>query len=225
MTLAFDTGLARSNRELIVGAIGAALGDLRRPPSATRYLAAIVTVPRVARGSHDEDFLIDLAKAVAGRVPCIAIATGASKTKTQSEDLLEIEETIEVGVYAVSGNQRGVVDGRLFVDVTAASDDTKDPGVFAILQHITERMQGAELGLEGVAEPLKCNEDEIWTGDDVTVWGQTWSIAAWQEINPNRNATQVMTSIEARHEGDGIPDASSLDPLIDNIAQLNEDED
>lgn len=223
MSLVFDTGLSRSNRELIVGAMATALADLRRPPNANGYLWAIVSLPSMSRGAHDEDFLSELSKASAGRQPCIAIASGSSKAHSESEDSLSIEETIEFGVYVVSGNQRSVVDGRLFVDVAASSDDTKDPGVFAILQHITERLQGADLGLEGIAEPLKSDEFEVFAGDDATIWGQTWSVAAWQEINPNRDATQVMTSIEAKHEGTGIPDASSLDPLIDSITTLNED--
>jgi hypothetical protein len=223
MSLVFDTGLSRSNRELIVGAMCAAFADLRRPPNGSRYLWAVVSLPSMSRGSHDEEFLSELAKACSGRVPCIAIASGSSKAHSESEDSLAIEETIEFGLYVVSNNQRSVIDGRLFVDVNAASDDTKDPGVFAILQHITERLQGADLGLAGIAEPIKSDEFEVFTGDDATVWGQTWMVAAWQEINPNRNATQVMTSIEAQHDGTGIPDASSLDPLIDSITTLNED--
>lgn len=221
MTLRFDSGLSRSTRELIVGAVASKLAELRRP---TKYLAAIVSLSRPAAGKSDEDFLIDLAKAANGRVPCVAIATGDCKSQSDGEDGYEMTDTIELGIYVVSGNQRGVVDGRLFVDITAAADDTKDPGVFAILQHVTERIQGAMFGLEGIHEPRKFEEGEVWSGDDVTVWGQTYNVDVSSSINPDRDATTLMTSIEALHRGDGIPDASSLDPLIDTVTPLDPDE-
>lgn len=214
----FDTGLSRSTRELIVGAIASKLAELRRP---TKYLVAIVSVPCTPAGKQDEEFLAELFRAVDGRVPCIAIATGDAKSSPDSEDALEMTDTIEVGVYAVSGNQRGVVDGRLFVDVQAASDDTKDPGVFAMLQHVTERLQGADLGLEGVKVPIKSDEHAIVTFDDATVWGQTYSVDVCLSINPDRAATTVMTSIEARHKGTGIPDATALDPLVVTVTPLD----
>lgn len=221
MSLVFDTGLSRSNRELIVGAVASKLAELRRPPAAESYLTAIVSLSRVAGGKSDEDFLIDLAKAVSGRVPCVAIATGACKSDNDGLEALETTDTLELAIYVVSGNQRGVVDGRLFADASAIADSTKDPGVFTILQHVTERIQGADLGIPSVHEPRKLDEDEVWSGDDVTVWGQTYRVAVTVTVNPDRNATTVMTSIEANHEGEGIPDASSLDPLVTTVTELD----
>ena len=223
MSLTFDTGLTRSTRELIVGALAAALADLRRPPNGARYLAGIVSLPEMASGKESEEspFLSDFAGAAGGRVPCIGIATGDAKSEAESEDALELRDTIEIGIYVMSGNQRGLVDGRLFVDVGAAADDTKDPGVFAILQHVAERIQGADLGIPGVGVPFKTGEALIMTFSNGTLWGQTYQLAVHFEINPNRNATTVMTSIEAKHRGDGIPDATSLDPLIDSITTLD----
>jgi hypothetical protein len=113
------------------------------------------------------------------------------------------------------------VDGRLFVDVAAAVDDTKDPGVFAILEHVTERLQGADLGVEGIHAPSKIGDDVIVTFDDVTIWGQTYHVEVSRSINPDRDATTVMTSIEAQHMGDGIPDATSLDPMVDTVTPLD----
>jgi hypothetical protein len=207
-------------RELIVGAIATKLAELRRP---TKYLGAIVSVPRPAHAKAEEDaeFLSDIARAVNGRVPCIAIATGKATTQSDDEEGLEITESTDVVIYVVSGNQRGTVDGRLFVDVGAAADDTKDPGVFAILQHVTERVQGSDLGIDGVRVPRKTDEDEVATFDDVTIWGQTYSVDVDLTINPDRPATTVMTSIEAKHKGDGIPDATSLDPTVDTVTALD----
>lgn len=211
MSLTFDTGLTRSVREVLVGAVAVALAGLRRP---TKYLTAIVSLPRIAQGKADEDFIAELARILQGRVPCIAIATGSAKPESISEDALEMTDTIELGVYVISGNQHGVVDGRLFVDAAAATDDTKDPGVFAMLEHVTERLQGAALGIAGIHEPRKTDEDEVATFDDVTIWGQTYSVDVSRTINPDRAATTLMTSIAAKHRGDGIPDATSLDPMI-----------
>lgn len=217
MSLVFDTGLTRSTREVLVGAIATAIAGLRQP---TKYLSAVVSLPRLAHGREDDDFLAELARAVGGRVPCVAIATGDGKTETIGEDALELTETIELAVYVVSGNQRGVVDGRLFVDAAAAADDTKDPGVFAMLQHVTERIQGADLGVAGIHEPRKSTEEMVATFEDVTIWSQTYLVDTTLTINPDRDATTVMTSIEAMHKGDGIPDATDLDPMIDTVTPI-----
>lgn len=218
MSLTFDTGLSRSTRELIVGALAAKLDGLRRP---TKYLVRIASLSRVAGGKADEDFLIDLAKAVNGQVPCVAIATGRATAEGDGLEAIQLAEEIEIGIYVVSANQRGVVDGRLFVDVTAATDDARDPGVFAMLQHVAERIAGADLGVPGVDVPRKVDEDEIWSGDDVTIWGQVYRVRVEASVNPNRDGTELMTSIEAQHEGDGIPDASSLDPFVTTITTLD----
>lgn len=218
MSLVFDTGLSRSTREIIVGALAQQLDELRRPQ---RYLAAIVTAPRLAHGKEDEDFVGELAHIANTRVPCIAIALGDAKSETTSEDGLELTDTIEIGIYVVSGSQRGLVDGRLFVDAKAAVDDSKDPGVFAIMQHVTERIQGADLGIEGVRVPVKTGEAMVMTLANASIWELTFRVDVDLSINPDRDATAVMTSIEAHHKGNGIPDASSLDPLIDTVTSLD----
>lgn len=208
-------------REILVGAVATALAGLRRPPAAGLYITAIVSLPRLSQGKDDEDFLADMARAANGRVPCIAIATGSAKPQSDGQDGLEMTESIDLGVYIVSGNQRGVVDGRLFMDAASLADDTKDPGVFAILEHVTERLQGADFGVAGIHEPRKSDEDEIATFDDVTIWGQTYSVDFSRSINPDRSATPLMTSIEAKHKGIGIPNATSLDPLVTTVSPLD----
>ncbi len=223
MSLAFDTGLTRSVREVLVGAVATALAELKRP---TKYLMAIVSLPHTARGGDDEAFLGDIARVALSRVPCVAVATGAAKPETDSGDGLELADTIELGVYVVSGNQIGVVDGRLFVSEAAEADDTKDPGVFAMLEHVTERLQSLEvtLGTSGVSVLRKTGEDEIATFDDATIWELKFDVEVKRSINPDRDATPLMTEIQADHKGTGIPDATSLDPMITTITELDEPE-
>lgn len=215
MSLAFDTGLPRSLRETIVNALAGKLAELKRP---TKYLQAVITIPEMIGG--DEEGLADLARAANGRVPCVAIAMGGKKPDGGGLEAIDAITDLEFGLYVVSGNARGAVDGRLFVDAGSASSDTLDPGVFAMLEHIEERIWGANLAIEGVGTPRQTGEDQLWSGDDATIWFQTYRVQVERSIKPNRAVTAVLTSIEARHKGDGITPGSSLDPFITTISAL-----
>jgi hypothetical protein len=215
VTLAFDSGLARSRRELILEAVAAKLAPLKRP---TKYLAAVVSLPRA---EQDEDLLADIARAANGRTPLVAIAMGGKDPEGSGQERTQNHGEYEFTIYVLSSNQAGVTVGRLLVDERALADDTKDPGVFAMLEHIEERVWGASLGIAGIEEPIQVKEDELATFDDATIWFQRYTVGAHIAINPDRDATQVIDTIEAQHQGDGITPTSSLDPFITKVTALD----
>lgn len=202
MPLAFDTGLAKPQRTLIRDALIARLAPLKI--AAGMYLASVVTIPRPIRGDGDDLGLSELEKAAQATAPAVAIAIGGAKPEGGSLDGLEGFADVEIAIYVVSKHARDLNAGRLYGDAVSAASNTKDPGLFAMLEHVRERIHAQDLGVDGVEVPRWAGEDEVLTLEGVTIWEQRYTARAAVTINPDRDATTVMTEIEAQHEGDGI---------------------
>ena len=216
----FDTGLARAQRTLLRSAVATALSDLLSTNGG--YLRAIRSLPRPLRG-HDLDELGFIGNAIQGQAPCVLIALGAKKYEPVDMDSI-YRGRVEVALYVCSNNLRGRIDGRIETDVAAAADATKDPGIDAILENVEERLLGTSfhLGSQTTAAAVTSqmfpeSEDEVFTGDDMTVWEQRYSVELYREPNPNRAITAVVTSVETDTEIEG---ADPANPIVTTVANL-----
>jgi hypothetical protein len=215
MAQTFDTGHPKPLRAMLVGALASRFADIMRPAG---YVVSVVVLPRQI-GAGDEEALGDLARAAQGRAPCIAIAVSGKKMRPVGLDATEAAADLEFSIYAVSDHARGIVDGRLYQDA-AAADSKADPGIFALLEHIEERVHGAFLGVDGIDEPRQHDEDELATFDDVTVWVQRYRVNVERRINPDRAVTAPLLSIQAEHMGDAIPNGGALSPFVTTVSTL-----
>jgi hypothetical protein len=103
-------------------------------------------------------------------------------------------------------------------DVVAAGDPTADPGVETMMEHVREILCGQELDVIGVHEIRPKTEDEVVTDGDGSLWEQRFSVAVETSVNPQRANSDLVTSIEAQHNLDGLADSDQ--PLVDTISQL-----
>lgn len=223
MPQVFDTGLAVPQRTAIRDAIVARLAPLKKTAIPSAYIAAngVKTIPRPLRGEGDEDGLAMIANALNNQAPAILIAVGKLTYEKGGSEAIEARGELDVVVYVASGHQRSHDAGRLFGDAFASASNSNDPGIFTMLEHVRERLLGQSLGVAGVDVLRAVDEDEIFTGDDATIWEQRYTLDVDVKINPFRGITQVVTEIQGLHKlKPDIPDGHALDPLITTLADL-----
>jgi hypothetical protein len=216
----FDTGLFRAQRTVIRESLCARLSPLLKANGG--YLASIVELARPLRGEGDEDGLALLARAVNGRAPCLVVALGKKNYDGTDTESLLVAGELDIAIYAVTAHARDHVAGRLAADVVSDSNRAADPGIETMLEHVEELLLGQELGIKGVLEVRFNDEDEVATFDDYTVWEQRATIKVQRDINPRRNSTAFVTSIEGRHRLAEIPQVHPMSPTVQTVAELEE---
>lgn len=202
----YDTGLATSQRSAIRAKVMANLAPLLK--SNGLYVRSIVPLARPLH-SHDEDGLSLLATQVNGQCPAIVVALGKKTYEAAGSLQVDGRGVLEVCVYVCSANPRNEVDGRLANDVTAATDNTADPGIETMLEHVEQLLDGQDLGIATVYEMIAEVEEEVWTGADFTIFEQVYKLKVDRAINVNRNIATLVTSIAAQTSIDtaqsGVP--------------------
>lgn len=238
----FDTGLPKPQRTLIREALVRRLAPLLK--AAGGYLHGIAELPRPLRSiaPETEDNTI-LFRVLNGRAPAVAIALGKRTHESSGTLATEGRGTIEVFLYVASQHNRGLVDGRLAADVVSfgsassvpvvAPNKLADPGIEVMLEHVEQMLLGHSLEdedgdeLATIGELRETDEDELDTFEDVTVWQQRYEIAVDRIINPARDVTQLLLSIQGNHTESAMlavtPGTHELAPLI-TIATLSPEE-
>lgn len=216
---AFDTGLAAPQRTLIRNKLVERFAPLLK--SNGGYVMKLGLLPRPLR-NRSEDELSLLGWAIAGVTPAIMFAIGRKVLTSNGTDGREWEGAYEVTIYAASSNQRSYVDGRLSGDVAAIADLTADPGIDVMLEHIEECVLGQEIGIATTLELRESTEDELWTGSDMSIWEQHYTIRATRDINPNRAVTALVTSVHVTTTAVALGGdvADPLNPVVETITDL-----
>lgn len=215
----FDTGLASPQRTLIRNALVTRFAPLLKQNGG--YLMKLALLPRPLR-DRSEDELSLIGAAISGVTPAILFAIGRKVLTSHSTDGREWEGAFEVTIYAASSNQRAYVDGRLSGDVTAIGDLTADPGIDVMLEHIEECVLGQRLDIATTLELRESTEDELWTGSDMSIWEQHYTIRATRDINPNRAVTAIASSVDVVNMAVALGGdlADPLNPVVETITDL-----
>ncbi len=201
----FDTQLTKAQRSLVREAVIAKLAPLRIANG--KYIAAIGALPRPLRGEDDDAGWAMITMATGGASPAILVALGNAKYEPFDTEALEVVSVLEIAIYIVTANKRGLVDGRLASDVVATASALADPGVETALEHIQELLLGQDLGINTVYELHLETESEVSTGVDDSAWEQRYSVRMQRAINPDRLITELMTEIESGNELDDVTPA------------------
>ncbi len=202
----FDSGLAVPQRAAIRQAIMDGLEELRRPTlpgGGTLYLEGIfeLAVPvRFTQDADEEHFRVTLA----GRSPAVAVALGDRSFSSKGTDDDEWGGTLEVHVYTVSRNARGVMP-RVAGDATSEASLAADPGIETITEHIFERLSGAVMRGARAAELRPVREGFVLFAEDAIVFEQVFEVDALTEVNKNRDLIVRLTSIDTSHTDASAP--------------------
>lgn len=218
----FDSGLYRPQRSVIrqalVDRLGSTLTGKGKPllKSAGGYLAKIGMLPRPLKGESDDE-LAFIWVALQGAAPSLCVALG-SMPMSPIDGNEEYLGELEIAVYSLSKNLRSLVDGRMSPDAVASGDPTADPGVETMLEHVREILCGQEIGIIGVHEIRPKSEDEVVTDGEGTLWEQRYTVLVEVSVNPQRANSDLVTSIEAQHDLDGLADSDQ--PFIFTVSEL-----
>ncbi len=207
MAHTFDSGKALAQRTLVRRGAVAALAELRRQSPGTKYLAAVVELPAPLVGEAALEFL----KAALGtQLPAVAIACGPRSFAPNGTANREWRGSLQVHVYVCTAHARGLVDGRTAADVVALADDTADPGLDTMAEHVFERLTGLHLPAANAAELRPVSEDIAFVDQDLTVFEQVYSVEVFTDVNPKRSLTQVATDLDTTHTDSVAGDPSAI---------------
>lgn len=192
MSHAFDTGLDLPVRSLIRAAVLALLAPKLRPSS---YLAAIVPFPRVIADRHDEDGIDHAMEVLGGRAPAVLVAVGDARFTSTSTTPYRYQGEHDVQVVALSNSGRGLVD-RLTLDAVAEGDDTADPGIDVMLNHVGDLLTGRNLDAgAGIQPPRLVSVTHLETDKKLTLWAINFTVSAPASVRPTREQLERLTLI------------------------------
>jgi hypothetical protein len=223
MALDFNTGLAKPQRTLITEGAIALLSGLLRP---TGYLATVIPWGSVVRSYTDEVGVVQLHDALSARAPGIAIATGDGPSTTAGIGGFQAKKVIDLLVYFASTNKRDGYSGRMARDGASLASGTADPGLHVMMEHAAELLIGQRCGASSsIKQIVTDREEELYTGEQVTIWLQTYRVEVRTNLKEFRNATQLLADLRFRlatnpdevRLPDAATDPGTLDTFNDDI--------
>jgi hypothetical protein len=222
---AFDTELAKPTRTILVEKAIALLAPLSAMAPHTGYLRAVDEFGGVVRSWTDEDGIKLLEDQLAGRSPAILVSIGDGVGSPKG-DRFNLADDLELLVYHVNNNMRGLAIGRNKIDVAGAASNQADPGLHVALDHARELLVGQYADTSPAIKHVRYDRTvELVTRRDLTIWLQTFQVRTSISVNRYRNATQLLESIrwrlireagEANQPDPAIKD-STLETVSDNL--------
>jgi hypothetical protein len=192
----FDTGLAGAQRTQIRNGAVALLAGLLK--TAGGYLQAVIPWGGIVRGYTDEQGIDDLAIALEGRSPAVAIALGDMTSKPAGIGGFNFTGALELVAYFYSSHPRGVTEGRLAIDAAGLASDTADPGLEAAMEQVMQLLVGQRCGVAATVKQVRPrSEDELRTEDAFTLWAQRYDLEVTRKINANRGVSQTITEFRS----------------------------
>lgn len=186
---AFDSGLALPVRSLIRTSVAGLLLPKLKPAS---YLAAILPFPRVIADRHDEDGIDHAMAELGGRAPALLVAIGDARFTRTSTTIHRYQGEHDVQIVALSNSGRGLL-ARLELDVVAQADDTADPGIDVMLNHVGDLVAGRNLEIDGVHAPTMIGITHLETHKALTLWAINFTVSAPASVKPTHDQLERLT--------------------------------
>jgi hypothetical protein len=204
----FDTGMDTPQRTVIRQGLVSRLEALKAP----LYVRTVKGFHTRVRG---DDQVAQLLEHSGGQLPALFVYCGRKATDVQAVrgDLDRHLAELTVHVYVVVNNLRSPLS-RIEADVAALADDTKDPGIDVILEHVYELLIGYKVpetdGSQTIYELRPSIEDEVEDLADATVWEQQWTVKVQRDPDRTKGITQLIEEVQSTHHQDGSPTANDV---------------
>jgi hypothetical protein len=213
MPHAFDTGLTKPQRTVIIEGAIALLAGLKRTNGL--YLLAVEEFGGVIRSFSDDEGIDELMFVLQGRAPGIALSLGDRTAAAGGRGGHKHLDELELLVYFLSRHPRSLQAGRQTADAIAAASNVADPGLHVMFEHVEELLVGSRIG--GTPTVKQCRltrEIEVRTRNGFTLWCQHYAITLDRQINEFRGVTQYLEHIRTTlHLGDTTVPAPN-DPVL-----------
>lgn len=158
-------------RTQIENGVVAALEDLLAETlggTSEGYLRAI----KAFNGESKPDFRL----ALGGRLPGVLVATARATYGKPDVSRVRATMRLDVDVYCCSNSMRSR-EARTQGAQTAGDPDP-DPGIWALMEDVLNRLMGLDLGVAGAGELIPLEELPIEQADDMCVWRQRYYLDA-----------------------------------------------
>lgn len=207
MAHSYDSTLSTTQRKVVRDAVVARLAPLL--VSSGKYLSQIQPIGFVApagnRSEINDEERAMLHEIASGKTPCVLVAVGDKRYQASGmstkQDNWSCE--IEVHVYAISQHARDLTT-RLAGDVASAASDTKDPGIWTILEHLEELLIGFQPEDAGTIKTIHAlrpaAEEELDVADDMSIWRQRYTTKLERFLTRSKGVTQALTQIRTEHD-------------------------
>lgn len=221
MSHAYDTGLALPYRTLVRHQVLALLAPLLKANGG--FLPAVLPLPGTLRSYEGGDGVNQLYTTLLGRSPAIAVVCGDRRQERASVSGFRNLSELEVHLYFVNNSMRSLM-ARVEADVVSTGDpnaqppiaasDTADPGLEVTMELAEELLTGQSIDtVKGVIKQLELvREEGLYTGNQHTIWQQTYQVTVTRSINRNRNIQQRITGFSTivRPSGEAIDSPAAI---------------
>lgn len=203
MTFEFDSGESVAQLTRIQDAVLALLADLHYQTEDPEtpfgpYLRTLEAIPAVP----DSEFMEMQRTEYARRMPGVLVFLGGSTRARDGVSGQRYRAVRDLLVVIFAGRAADAVEGRLDETDKIATDNRDDPGIRTIIEHVIERLEGAQLDTPGVLAPIVVQGDmPLETDSDWTSWGIRCTILVeLTACPPDTRAADPLDVIRAEHD-------------------------
>jgi hypothetical protein len=211
MTWTYDSKLLQPTRTLVQRAVVNLLAPMKAP---TGFLADVIPIGFGIASAHDELAIDLLMTELLNRMPAIAVAT-CDLHDEPSGAPQNSRGKLEVDVYFLSQNRRGLTEGRVTSDTASTTNNARDPGVYAMMELAWQFLFDAPLVLDNTklasrqrAQTLiRVSETELLSDESTSLWKQRWTTMVTLDVNLHRALAQKLVNAYTTLHPTGEPAA------------------
>lgn len=152
----------------------------------------------------------DVNRQTAGRLPAVLVTTDNAEFDHLTTARTLARMSCDLVILVACDNLRSP-------EASARGDGHQaDPGIYAILDAIRERLYGFDLGVDAVAIPLPLRERAIVRSGSKEIWQAVYRVDAEIETDPDAGTAEY-TRIIARHN---LVENDAADPITEGDVTL-----
>lgn len=205
MTFAFDGGAAEAQDTRIQRAVLDLFADLRYQEEDIEtphgpYLRTLEPIPEPPDVEYMELQRAEFMRRMPGAL--IYLGGGARVPNNEGVSGRRARFDRELLLVIFAGRATNAVEGRLDETDKLPTDNRDDPGIRVILEHMIQRLEGAQLDTEGVMAPIVVDGFmPLETRTDWTSWGIRCTIRVEvTACSPDTRAAEPLDVIRAKHD-------------------------
>ncbi len=174
----------------------------------------------------DEDALEDFKRRIGGAFPAVLIAAGPSPMSSEGSTRKRFKREIMMDVFVASNNLRSR-EHRNRQDPALATNKTRDPGIYTIVENIHQLVAGNDFAIDGVGPGSPIREEPLIQIDEFTIWRLVYQFNADANVESWETGDgQLLTSyfLKSQFNEDPAEDLTDIppNPLVESQGDIPE---
>lgn len=194
----FDTGQPAPQRTRLEQGVVSLLSGLKKANGG--YLVEVIPYAFTMETAADEESVAQFVMTLS-RAPSIAVHVGDRVDEPGGIGGYSFRGEFDLHVYLSSNNMRNQQIGRMQIDSAGLADDTADPGLHVVMEHVRELVIGQYATTPRAADIKQARpfrERAIITAQQITIWEQLYKVKVMTQLDEFRTVQQLLTSIRFR---------------------------